>query len=241
MNDSANQNGPDVDPDELKKQVLEELKEQLLEELHLKTEDIFSEFQKALDQFQETTDKAVGEVTVLKNKAVTEIIDMAGVTRDFTRGGIHKRSADEDHKKANRLRNTSFGCAGFAVCWAIGIAVCIGVSPPEGWQWLARPFLVGPVAIMLWAAAYAQRESREHRTSARLFEHQAMALFSLEDYMNRITDEDAKKDFLNKIAPALFTNQIDAHTEQIKTQGRSGRSVLRLLQNKSRRNSEDDE
>ena len=70
---------------------------------------------------------------------------------------------------------------------------------------------------------------------------QPLAFKSLDSYAKRIeethqgqgTNEAAQ--FLKKTADSLFTNQIDAHVEQIKTQGRTGRFALRLLRERSDR------
>ena len=172
-------------------------------------------------------------------KKLEEATEMLNIATDMAWGGVYEASAEADHKTANRLRYAVFTLYGLALAVAVGFAWWTSRNPPDGWEWLLRSFIGGPVVILLWAAAYASRESREHRNSARLFKHQSLAFKSLDSYAKRIeethqgqgTNEAAQ--FLKKTADSLFTNQIDAHVEQIKTQGRTGRFALRLLRERS--------
>ena len=182
--------------------------------------------------------------TVQLRDASTDVLDqmkeMLNIATDVAWGGTYDKSSQDDHKTANRLRLVAFGLYVLAVGVAVGFAWWTSRTPPDGWEWLVRSFIGGPVAILLWAAAYASRESREHRNSARLFKHQSLAFISLDRYAKRIEETEQTSaeaaQFLRNISDSLFTNQIDAHVEQIKTQGRTGRFALRLLRERADRN-----
>ncbi len=171
-----------------------------------------------------------------------EAKQLLNIATDVAWGGTYDKSASDDHATANRLRLTAFCFYVLAVLMAAGFAGWASLNPPQGWEWLVRSFIGGPVAILVWVAAYASRESREHRNSARLFKHQSLAFNSIDQYAKRIeqtnqgqgTNEAAV--FLKETAQSLFTNQIDAHVDQIKTQGRTGRFALRLLQEQREQN-----
>ncbi len=166
---------------------------------------------------------------------------LLNIATDVAWGGTHDASARADHETANRLRFAAFVLYGMAVAVAAWFVWWTSGNPPEGWEWLARPLIGGPVAILLWAAAYASRESREHRNSARLFKHQSLAFNSLDQYADRIGKANQREgtseaaSFLKDTAKSLFTNQIDAHIDQIKTQGRTGRFARKLGQERSSR------
>ena len=193
-----------------------------------------SEAQEAARQAQEHLDAAAERLEEAKR--------LLNIATDVAWGGTYDKSANDDHKTANRLRFVAFGLNVLAVSVAVGFAWWTSENPPDGWEWLVRSFIGGPIAILLWAAAYASQESREHRNSARLFKHQSLAFNSLDQYAERIeqtnqgqgTNEAAA--FLKETAKSLFINQIDAHVDQIKTQGRTGRFALRLLRERSDRN-----
>ena len=198
----------------------------------------------AVEQAQEHMDTAVSKAQAVMDSATEKLEDaktLLNIATDVAWGGTHDKSAQADHKTANRLRLVAFGLYVLAVAVAVGFAWWTSRNPPDGWEWLVRSFIGGPVAILLWAAAYASRESREHRNSARLFKHQSLAFNSLDQYAERIeqTDEGEGANeaaaFLKETAKSLFTNQIDAHVDQIKTQGRTGRFALRLLRERSDR------
>ncbi len=177
----------------------------------------------AVEQAQEHMNTAVSEAQAVMDSATEKLEDaktLLNIATDVAWGGSHDKSARADHKTADRLRLVAFGLYVLAVAVAVGFAWWTSRNPPEGWEWLVRSFIGGPVAILLWAAAYASRESREHRNSARLFKHQSLAFNSLDQYAERIeqtnqgqgTNEAAT--FLRATAKSLFTNQIDAHVDQ---------------------------
>ena len=128
-----------------------------------------------------------------------------------------------------------YGLAAFVAGW---LFIWSNNNPPESWEWLPRFLIGGPVLLLVWAAVYASRESSEHRNSSRLFQHQSLAFMSLDKYAARIARPTGTEDptgesvpkaagFLYDISKSLFTNQIDAHVEQIKAQGRAGRISLK--------------
>jgi len=255
VNDSTRQHDPDGQRKRSlskRREEFDEFARQQTERLRTTVEDAIAQPNTTIDDAKTRLDEQLEEATAKQEeasdaatkaeRALTGERKILGLATDIAGGAAHNTSAAEDHRKADRLRRWAFALVSVATVWAVVVAVWIWVSQPQGWEWLARPFAGGPVAILLWGAAYAQREAREHRTSARLFEHQSLAFLSLDPYAERIAgtqgDGAQAADFLNKTAAALFTNQIDAYTEQIKTQGRSGRSVLRLLRNSARRDSE---
>ena len=162
-----------------------------------------------------------------------EMETLLNIATDESWGGTYDISARDDHKAANRLRIVAFVLYGLAVGVAVGFAWWTSQNPPDGWEWLMRSFIGGPVVILVWAAAYASRESREHRNSARLFKYQSLAFISLDRYATRIQEMEQTSapasQFLIGLAQSLFTSQIDAHVDQIKTHGRTGRFAMRLL------------
>lgn len=179
---------------------------------------------------QQSIDEGLDELAQAQERSqrmLSEQTRISALAADDAWGGDYEQSAKHDHNMAGRLRWAAFACYAGALGVAAALVLSLPDDPPEQWEWdwlIMRPVLAAPVVILLWVAAYASRESREHRVSARLAKQQALVFVSLHTYIDRITSlhkegyPDASQTFAN-LVETLLTEPIKAHQELIKSQG----------------------
>ena len=183
----------------------------------------------------------VAEHRVTAETLVGEMRQLLHIASDMSWGATYDKSAERDQRAAFWLRIVSFVLYVTAAGLAVALFLWSGDDPTGDFEWVPRFLIGGPVIILVWAAAYAARESSEHRNSSRLFRHQSLAFISIDKYASRIAEignvpgegNAHASDFLKIISRSLFTNQIDAHVEQVKAQGRGGRLIMRRLWQRS--------
>ena len=195
---------------------------------------------------QNQASAAAEEVAEHRNTAETlvdEIRQLLNIASDMSWGATYDNSAKRDERAAFWLRIVSFVLYVAAAGLAAALFLASNDDPTGDFEWVPRFLIGGPVIILVWAAAYAARESSEHRNSSRLFKHQSLAFISMDKYASRIaeignvsgTGNAHASEFLKTISRSLFTNQIDAHVEQVKAQGRGGKLMMRRLWQRSER------
>ncbi|MDE0702024.1 MAG: hypothetical protein OXH61_15025 [Acidimicrobiaceae bacterium] len=217
--------------------VYEKAEESLVQELKATETTLAEELTASQGRASDAADEAETHRDAA-SKTLQEIERLLNISTDTAWGGTYDSSAAHDQKTANNLRSVAFLLYAAATLVGIGFAGWNASNAAEGWEWLSRLSLGGgPVAVLLFAASYASRESSEHRNSSRLLKHQSLAFISLDKYAERI-DKMAQDDsgqskgqaakFLSEISSSLFTKQIDAHIDQIKAHGRGGRTAWRI-------------
>ena len=185
----------------------------------------------------------VAEHRATAETLVSELRQLLNIASDMSWGATYDTSAKRDQRAAFWLRIVSFVLYVTAAGLAVALFLWSNDDPTGDFEWVPRFLIGGPVVILVWAAAYAAKESSEHRNSSRLFTHQSLAFISLDKYATRIaevgneggTGDTKASDFLQDISKSLFTNQIDAHVEQVKAQGRGGKLMMRRLWQRSER------
>ena len=199
-----------------------------------------ADLEKVVSLSQEAANAAAQKVAERRETAETlvgELRQLLNIASDIAWGATYDASAVRDQRAAFWLRIVSFVLYVVAAGLAVALFLWSNNNSTDDFEWVPRFLIGGPVIILVWAAAYAARESSEHRNSSRLFRHQSLAFVSLDKYATRIaevgnvggTGDTKASDFLKEISRSLFTNQIDAHVEQVKAQGRGGRLMMRRL------------
>lgn len=194
-------------------------------------------------------------VTEINNKVkqAQELLDnlrlVHGISTDVAIGGSHDKTSQEEHKAADKWRQKSIFYRWWTAAAAVAYTALNIVWPPDGWEWAFRsPIGASAVFILGWMSKYASDQSSAHRIAANIYKHQSLAFASLRHYAQDIqqmsgTDgqhvfDDTSGDdhpeahvvsgmFMGRIVESLFTNQIDAFTEQIRTSQRSERGWFR--------------
>lgn len=193
----------------------------------------------ALESSQESASQSEQAARQHIESAEAIVADMRGlfnISSDLTWRGDHEASSVVDMQAANGMRIVAIKLYGLAIFLALAVSL-LRIFPiaSANLDWTSNLWIGGPVVVCLLAATYVSRESSEHRNSARLFKHQALSFASFGRYAERIADmekgnvkrniepsERATK-FLEDMSGPLFKNQIEAHSEQIKAQGRRRR------------------
>ena len=172
-----------------------------------------------------------------------------GISTDVAIGGSHDKTAQEERESADEWRNRSIRYRSWTAAAAVAYTVLNVLWPPDGWEWALRsPIGASAVFILGWMSKYASDQSSAHRITANIYKHQSLAFASLRHYAQDIeqmsgTDgrhvgNDADEEdhdepnaaagmFMGRIVESLFTNQIDAFTDQIRTTHRSERGWFR--------------
>lgn len=172
-----------------------------------------------------------------------------GISTDVAIGGSHDKTAQEEREAADEWRKKSIKYRGWTAAAAVAYTVLNVLWPPDGWEWAFRsPIGASAVFILGWMSKYASDQSSAHRITANIYKHQSLAFASLRHYAQDIEqmsggngqhayDDTCEDDhdepnaaagmFMGRIVESLFTNQIDAFTDQIRTTHRSERGWFR--------------
>ena len=170
-----------------------------------------------------------------------------GISTDIAVGGSHDKTSQAESALANEWRERSIRYRWWTAAAAAAYTASTIAFPPEGLEWALRsPLGASAVFILGWMAKYSSDQSSEHRTAANIYKHQSLAFASLRHYAQDIADmsgsgsggdQDLDEDSRNEeigpnttpgllsgeILKTLFTNQIDAFTERIKSSDGSER------------------
>ncbi len=174
-----------------------------------------------------------------------------GISTDVAVGGSHDKTSQEEGQAANEWREKSIRFRWWTAVAAAAYTASTIAFPPEGWEWALRsPLGASAVVVLGWMAKYASDQSSEHRVAANIYKHQSLAFASLRHYAQDISemsssatglrssheDDDCEADddsgttsrlLTGEILKTLFTNQIDAFTEQIRSTVRSEKGWFR--------------
>lgn len=173
-----------------------------------------------------------------------------GISTDVAVGGSHDKTAQEERDAANEWRKKSIRYRSLTAVAAVAYTASTVAFPPEGWEWALRsPLGASAVVVLGWMSKYASDQSSEHRIASNIYKHQSLAFASLRHYAQNIaemagTETDDYEDdeevdeadgerrvstslLSGEILKSLFTNQIDAFTQQIKATRRSDRLFWR--------------
>ena len=172
-----------------------------------------------------------------------------GISTDVAIDGSHDKTSQEEHKAADKWREKSITYRWWTAGAAAGYTALNFVWPPDGWEWAFRsPIGASAVFVLGWMSKYASDQSSAHRLAANIYKHQSLAFASLRHYAQDIeqmsgadgqyirgdiSEDDhseahaASGMFMGKIVESLFTNQIDAFTEQIRMNQRTERGWFR--------------
>ena len=172
-----------------------------------------------------------------------------GISTDVAIGGSHDKTAHEEREAADEWRKRSIKYRGWTAAAAVAYTALNVLWPPDGWEWAFRsPIGASAVFILGWMSKYASDQSSAHRITANIYKHQSLAFASLRHYAQDIEQmsgadghhvgDDAGEDdhdepsaaagmFMGRIVESLFTNQIDAFTDQIRATHKSERGWFR--------------
>jgi len=134
-------------------------------------------------------------------EAKTRVEEILGIVGEEALVGTYSRNADKDRREANRWRWIAL--AAVAATAGVGIWIVVSAAAP-GMHWdlvVAKLALALPIA---GAAAYAARQSSEHRHSQREAEHIALQLAALRPYLNDLAEAGQRDQLLAAIAQRLF-------------------------------------
>ena len=192
-------------------------------------------------------EEKIAEATML----LDNLRQVHGISTDVAVGGSHDKTSQEENQAANEWRAKSIRFRWWTALAAAVYTVSTIAFPPEGWEWALRsPLGASAVVVLAWMAKYASDQSSEHRIAANIYKHQSLAFASLRHYAQDISemssaemdlrgrygDDDIETEdgsrttsglLTGEILKTLFTNQIDAFTEQIRSAGPSEKSWLR--------------
>lgn len=176
-------------------------------------------FGKLLDEKRQETAAAVAdlrdqiavEIKATKERSATDIAqieqaksrieEILGIVGEEALVGTYSKNADKDRGAANGWR---WGAVA-AIVVSVGIGIWLVAEAHGGnasWQSLAaKAVLVAPIGGV---AAYAARQSSEHRHSQREAEHVALQLTALKPYLSDLAEPDKRDQLLSEIALRLF-------------------------------------
>ena len=224
------------------KKALSEVTQQAVEQATTSSEEAAEQ----ADQNASASRRAVGDIRdklTEANELLDNLRQVHGISTDVAIGGSHDKTAQEEREAADEWRKKSIKYRGWTTAAAVAYTVLNVLWPPDGWEWAFRsPIGASAVFILGWMSKYASDQSSAHRITANIYKHQSLAFASLRHYAQDIEQmsgtngqhvrDDASEDdhearnaaagmFMGRIVESLFTNQIDAFTDQIRTTHRS--------------------
>ena len=175
--------------------------------------------------------EAAGANRARSQELLESIEEVHRVSTETALGGSHSDTAHAEGELAVQWHERSIRYRWAAVAAAIATTVLNVASPAEGWEWAFRSPAGAGVAILIWMSKYASDQGEQHRVSALIFRHQALAFIALGRFAQSMTDEkvvgehdsdgvNPSQQFLLDVAKPLFTEQIDALVERSKVRTR---------------------
>ncbi|NIA26000.1 MAG: hypothetical protein GWP04_10600 [Gammaproteobacteria bacterium] len=171
--------------------------EEKREEATAEVEAVRKESVQQLSETKTTVTNELAEVEAVKSRIET----ILGIVGEEALVGTYSKNADKDQREADRWRWLALAAVVAVV--AIGIWMVIAAVRP-GTEWdlfAAKALLALPVA---GAAAYAAKQSSEHRYAQREAEHIALQLAALKPYLNDLEQATDRDRLLGEIAHRLF-------------------------------------
>ena len=133
--------------------------------------------------------------------AKERVEEILGIVSEEALVGAYSKNAAEEKEQADRWRWIAIALVLASV--AIGVWI-VASSADDGTDWdqfAAKTVLALPIAA---AAAYAAKQSGEHRHVQREGEHMALQLAALGPYLNDLAGPDSRDELLSDIARKIF-------------------------------------
>jgi len=203
-------------------------------------DELVTEKQKLLietvDKMSVDVKEAAGEIKksiqadeAASNEAKLRIERLLGIVGEEALIGSYSKSANEDEKQANFWRWVTVGSILIAILAAAGAALSIvnqsAVVEPNWYHLAAKTLLTFSFGGL---AAYAGRQSGEHRRAQRDAKHMATQLAAVKPYLDDMDDPVKRDDLLREIAMKLF-GQPAEHRPAVRKKGASKSDDSALL------------
>jgi hypothetical protein len=111
---------------------------------------------------------------------LVQIIGNIGIT------GNYQKVANEEKSIADRWRNIVLI---LMVGMVVVIAITIGITTTEGFNWQLALFRIGAALVLAVPATYAAKESAKHRTLQNYNRKAELELASLDPFLEKLPEE----------------------------------------------------
>lgn len=122
-----------------------------------------------------------------KKKAASDLVQVIG---NIGITGNYQKIANQEKEAADRWRNIALL---LMISMVVIIAVTIGISASNGFDWKLALFRIGAALILAIPATYAAKESSKHRALETHNRRAELELASLDPFLEKLPDEIAYK------------------------------------------------
>lgn len=130
-----------------------------------------------------------------------EMASMHQLVTEGTVSGVYQKKADAEQKRANRWRAAFVGAIALTVLGALYLIGSTSFDDINAFRFFGKIGLAVPMATF---AAYASRQSAEHRFEQRETEHTAMQLTALRPYLHGIASDDDRNQVVMRLADQII-------------------------------------
>jgi hypothetical protein len=171
--------------------------EERREEMNVAVTALKKDTSEELSQTKSTVQSELAKV----EDAKARVEAILGIVGEEALVGTYSKNADKDRREADKWRWIAL--VAVVVVVAVGVWIVVtAVRTGTDWDlFAAKALLALPVA---GAAAYAAKQSSEHRHAQREAEHIALQLAALKPYLNDLEKSDDRDKLLGEIAHRLF-------------------------------------
>ena len=182
---------------DLRQSAFSSLSDEARAQLRQETEELAARFAATATEYAELQQGHVEEAASAKQR----IEEILGIVGEEALVGTYSKNSGEERRQANFWRWVSISFVSISVLIGAWIVSSTADAGSDWDHFAAKSLLVLPIAA---AAAYAAKQSGEHRHTQREAEHMALQLAALGPYLSDLTDISDRDRLLSEVAQRFF-------------------------------------